>query len=179
MGSNVFVTYSLAKEQPQRSRSVAAPERSVKTPSFSPSDVNPETSLVLVSCVKSKHGTRKPAKDLYTSPWFQGARVFAEAAGAPWLVLSSKYGLARPDEVIAPYDYTLNTLGVADRKAWAARVLDKLLPEVEGKKQVVFLAGFRYREFLIEPLERMGIDVVVPMEGLRIGEQLEWLSQFQ
>ena len=35
----------------------------------------------------------------------------------------------------------------------------------------------RYREFLIEPLQRRGIEVVVPMAHLTRGEQLGWLSE--
>ena len=49
-----------------------------------------------------------------------------EASEARWFVLSALYGLVTPDTEIAPYDYTLNTVGIAERKAWATRVLDKL-----------------------------------------------------
>jgi hypothetical protein len=42
---------------------------------------------------------------------------------------------------------------------------------------VVFLAGERYREFLARHLASRGVEVSVPMEGLRIGEQLSWLGQ--
>ena len=43
-------------------------------------------------------------------------------------------------------------------------------------KQVVMLAGTRYRELLIPELQRRGIEVVIPMEGLAFGEQLSWLD---
>jgi hypothetical protein len=43
--------------------------------------------------------------------------------------------------------------------------------------QAVFLAGERYREFLAEHLKGHGVVVSVPMEGLRIGEQLSWLRR--
>jgi hypothetical protein len=38
-------------------------------------------------------------------------------------------------------------------------------------------AGQRYREFLVEPLQRRGIKVEVPMANLALGEQLAWLSE--
>lgn len=82
-----------------------------------------------------------------------------------------------PDTEIAPYDYTLNTVAVTDRKAWAARVLDRLLPEMAGEKRVVMFARQRYREFLIEPLGQHGIEVDIPMAHLRRGQQLNWLSE--
>ena len=37
-------------------------------------------------------------------PWFYKARTYVERTGRPWFVLSAKYGLVHPDEVIAPYD---------------------------------------------------------------------------
>ena len=100
-----------------------------------------------------------------------------EASGARWFVLSALYGLVAPDAEIAPYDHTLNTLGVADRRAWAIKVLDQLLPEIADVKRVVMFAGHRYREFLVEPLERRGIKVEAPMAHLAHGEQLRWLSE--
>ena len=48
---------------------------------------------------------------------------------------------------------------------------------MEGVETVVFLAGKRYREFLENPLADQGAVMSVPMEGLRIGEQLRWLER--
>lgn len=100
-----------------------------------------------------------------------------EATDARWFILSARYGLVAPNAEIEPYERTLNTLGVAERRAWAASVLVKLLPELAGEKRVVMFAGQRYREFLIEPLREQGIKVEVPMANLALGEQLAWLSE--
>ena len=132
--------------------------------------------MVLISCVKSKLSHSAPARALYTSGWFRKVRDIVEASGARWFVLSSRYGLVAPDAEIAPYDYTLNTVGVDERKGWATNVLDKLLPELASEMRVVMFAGRRYREFLVEPLRQRGIEVEVPMAKLTRGEQLAWLS---
>jgi hypothetical protein len=115
--------------------------------------------VVLVSCVKSKLSHSVPARALYTSAWFQKVRDIVEASGARWFLISSRYGLVAPNVEIAPYDYTLNTLGVAERRDWATNVLVKLLPEIASEKRVVIFAGHRYREFLVEPLRQRGIEV--------------------
>ena len=133
--------------------------------------------VYLVSCVSQKRATPSPAKDLYTSPLFRKARAYVERTGGPWFVLSAKYGLVHPDEVIEPYDLTLNTMGVADRRRWASKVLNQLEPHLEGIEAVIFLAGHRYREFLEPSLQGRGLAVSVPMEGLKIGEQLSWLRR--
>jgi hypothetical protein len=135
--------------------------------------------VVLVSCVKSNLSHSAPARALYTSNWFRKVRTIVEASGARWFVLSALHGLVTPETEIAPYDYTLNTVGIAERKAWATCVLDKLLPEMAGEKRVVIFAGQRYREFLVEPLRKRGIKVEVPMANLARFKQLAWLSDHQ
>jgi hypothetical protein len=148
-------------------------------PAQTRNDLDFANTIVLVSCVRRKLPDPAPARSLYTSTWFWKTRDIVEASGARWFVLSALYGLVAPDAEIAPYDHTLNTLGVAARHEWATDVLRKLIPEIEtaGVKRVVMFAGDRYREFLVEPLQSRGIKVEVPMEGLRIGEQLAWLSE--
>ena len=132
--------------------------------------------LSLVSCVKSKRAHSAPPRDLYTSPLFTMARDLIESQGAKWRVLSALYGLVDPDTIIDPYDRTLKRMGIAERRVWASNVLTDLLPLAENFGCVVFFAGERYREFLTEPIKRRGVLVKVPMEGLRQGEQLAWLS---
>ncbi len=180
-GANVFVTYELEADQtlPGETTPGCPPRRASQMPANRRGalNINPKTSLVLVSCVKSKLARSAPAQDLYTSTLFTGGRSFARSTGAPWYILSAKYGLVHPDEVIVPYDYTLNRLGVADRSAWARDVLVDLLPKTKGCQTVVFLAGVRYREFLIGPLEENGLNVTIPMYGLSFGQQLAWLAE--
>ena len=133
--------------------------------------------LHLVSCVSAKRPTPAPAKDLYISPLFLKARAYVERAGGPWFILSAKYGLVHPNEVVAPYDVTLNAMPVADRRNWARRVLTQLEPHLTNSTSITFLAGHRYREFLEQPLRQKGLAVSVPMQGLKIGEQLSWLTR--
>jgi hypothetical protein len=176
-GANVYFTFSL---QPCRGPQPAMvessdPVRPTRSEALPILDL--KGAVALVSCVKSKLPRCAAARALYTSAWFRKVRDIVEASGARWFVLSSRYGLVAPDVEIAPYDYTLNDLGVAERQQWAARVLDKLLPEMTSEKRVVMFAGHRYREFLVEPLWRAGIEVQVPMAHLTRGAQLAWLSE--
>ncbi len=132
--------------------------------------------IYLVSCVGRKLSSPAPARDLYTSSWFLKARAYADRTGHPWFVLSAKYGLVQPGDVIGPYDLTLNTMPIGDRRQWAGKVLKQMEPHLDDARSIVFLAGRRYREFLEPSLRSRGLAVSVPMEGLRIGEQLKWLT---
>lgn len=135
------------------------------------------STIYLVSCVSLKREEPTAARDLYISTLFQKARRHVEASRCPWFILSAEHGLVVPDQVIAPYDKTLNTMKMTDRRAWSERVLIQLGKAVPDLVKVVFLAGKRYREFLVPHLKEHGVEISIPMEGLGIGEQLRWLTQ--
>jgi hypothetical protein len=132
--------------------------------------------LVLVSCVSQKLSEPAPARLLYRSEWFNKVRTLVETQKSDWLILSALYGIVTPDACIAPYEKTLNTAGVAERRAWADNVRQQLAPRLIGRRRVVIFAGQRYREFLVPALLRDGYGVDVPMANLRIGEQSAWLA---
>ena len=58
-----------------------------------------------------REGYHCAGKDLYRSVWFLKARACAEAVGSCWFILSAEYGLVHPDEMIEPYEMTLDTMG--------------------------------------------------------------------
>lgn len=140
------------------------------------SNENAGNQLYLVSCVKTKLAAPALAKELYISDWFRKARACVERTGCPWRILSAQYGLVHPDERIRPYEKTLKTMPVAERRVWAGRVLSKIEPSLQGIDTVVFFAGERYREFLYPALRSRGLTVNVPMAGLSQGRQLAWFN---
>jgi hypothetical protein len=132
--------------------------------------------VALVSCVGEKRACPCVARELYVSTWFQKARALAEKTFADWYILSAEHGLLAPGTVVAPYNRTLNQMCIADRRGWAARVVGEIYSQIPAARHLVILAGERYREFIEDPLrERYQVDV--PMRGMRIGEQLHWLSE--
>ena len=133
--------------------------------------------IYLVSCVAKKRTGTVAAKDLYISPWFRLARRYVESSGGPWFILSTKYGLLKPDRPISPYDETLNRMKAADRRAWAERVISQMDKHPPEADEVAILAGFRYRQYLGSYLSNRFSSVRVPMQGLKFGEQLSWLKK--
>ena len=61
---------------------------------------------------------------------------------------------------------------------WAEDVSSKLRLHITDIDTIYVLAGHRYREFLVPKLRNFDdVNICVPMEGLRIGEQLRWLNE--
>jgi hypothetical protein len=94
-------------------------------------------------------------------------------------ILSAKYGFLSLDDPVEPYDESLNDKGVAEIKAWSDRVFGQMKSKLDLKAISVayFHTGDRYRKYLIPKLEGVGIKCDIPLEGLRIGEQLEWYNK--
>jgi hypothetical protein len=128
--------------------------------------------IVLVSCSGPKLSHAAPARDLYTSELFRKASAFGERYCNGWAVLSAKYGLVLPDEVIAPYDVQLGQLTADERAVWGRNVRLELLNRFGNTATYNYcvLAGERYAAELrcLEPWE--------PLRGMQIGERLAWLK---
>ena len=139
--------------------------------------------IFLISCVKSKLDKPAPAKDLYTSSLFKGyLRYVAKTKNkkklplpATTYILSAKYGLVELDQIIEPYDLTLLKMTRAEVKEWAeTKVLPKLREVANLKEDLfIFLAGNRYRQFLVPQIKHHHI----PFIGLPIGKQLQALKK--
>lgn len=134
----------------------------------------------LVGCVKTKRVAPAPAKDLYISPLFGARKAHVERTCDRWFVLSALHGMLEPDEVIAPYDHTLQRVPARGRRAWAGEVLaqiDQRLGAIVG--QVIEIhAGAAYASHgLVEGLETRGATVDWPVAGLALGEQLTFYGQ--
>ncbi len=133
--------------------------------------------IVLISCVSKKLEQSAPAKDLYISTLFRFCYEYAQSLCPDKVfILSAKYGLVPTDKVIAPYNLTLNTMRSNGIREWSKGVIQdmKQCTDIEND-EFIFLAGEKYRKYLLPEIKVYEI----PMQGLKIGEQLAWLKQRQ
>jgi len=94
-------------------------------------------------------------------------------------ILSAKYGLLFPDDTIEPYDLTLNDMSCQQREEWAEKVFNQMKSRLRLRDydKILFHAGKKYREHIIQKLNRMGIKCGIPLEHLGIGKQLAWYNE--
>ena len=133
--------------------------------------------VALVACAAGKGPSPAPARDLYRSALFSKARTYAERMGDEWHVLSALHGLLDPDDLVAPYERTLNDASADERRAWGRQVAGSILRRYPDTTRFVVLAGRHYRDHLVPILEAAGHVCEVPMLGLGIGQQLAWLAE--
>ncbi len=123
----------------------------------------------LVACCGKKLDDAAPASRLYDSQLFKKSVAWLKPRVNTWAILSAKHGLVLPDDVIEPYDMTLNNMRANERASWAFNTGIQLRAKFPAATYVV-LAGKRYRAAL------HGLIYTAPMEGLGIGEQLRFLT---
>jgi hypothetical protein len=134
----------------------------------------------LVSCVKTKQESPAPPKELYTSPYFEKMRSYAEQNHDDWYILSAKYGLLDPDgEQIEPYDLTLRDVSKAERREWSEAVYQDLDERnlIEEGTVFVFHAGKPYYEELLPKLDETDALVEIPTEGFQFGDTQAWYKE--
>ncbi len=133
--------------------------------------------MSLVACVSKKKDSTDKGEKLYISDWFQKASEYAKRKAEEWYILSDEHGVLSPEEEIAPYNKTLKEMKKDEKIKWAERVKHQLEKIVRPGNTIIILAGNEYRKLLLDFLNEKGCKVEIPMKGLRIGEQRQWLQQ--
>ncbi len=132
--------------------------------------------VLLLGCVKGKGERAARARELYVSDLFRKRRAYAEAAGHSWFILSAQHGLVAPDDVLEPYDMALGKQSAVYRGRWGHQVVQALQHRLGPLSETTFEvhAGAPYVEAIRGPLQAAGALVVLPLRGLRQGQQLAW-----
>lgn len=111
---------------------------------------------------------------MYVSTLFKYNLKYARSLNPDKIfILSAKYGLVDLEMEIEPYDKTLNNMSSKEIKKWSDCVIDQIKKEADLKEdEFFFLAGEKYRKHLLPYISNYQI----PLKGLKIGEQLQYLK---
>jgi hypothetical protein len=131
------------------------------------------TKVVLISCAhKQKPGIHK-ARDLYISPYFKKCLAYAEEVvkADKIYILSTKHYLVGLDQKLEKYNFPAPAEGWQD---WGKCVLKQFQERCNLEHDYfVLLASTNY----IDYIKRYMTNKEIPMDGLKIGERLAWLSE--
>jgi hypothetical protein len=119
------------------------------------------------------------------SDLFKKRVAHVEGRGLLWFILSAKSGCITPITPLRPYDIKMGDKAPIDVAAWhvgaASQFVDLLyhdwdirdLKEVE----VELHAGANYSKPLADILVLLGIRVILPVQGMGIGQLLNYYNQ--
>ena len=140
--------------------------------------------ICIVPCTSMKRLKLNPAiaGELWISPLFLKCKAFAQLYCDDWYILSAKYGLIHHTKVIAPYDISPANRPAAEKREWAAMVVQQFLCKekvsmLHKEDRYLFLTGHSYSAAIVHALRLNDwIDIKEPLEGLSIGKRLARLN---
>jgi len=105
--------------------------------------------LVILGCSKRKLTHAARARDLYQGALFKAGLAYATRAGADVAILSAKYGVLHPDDLVEPYDLQM-TIPLARQYAQQPAAQAELKDLVREYERIWVVAGKAYRILLNE-----------------------------
>ena len=132
--------------------------------------------IFLIACCSKKLQGSHPAEELYQSDLFKKSLAYAKQQNPDKIfILSAKHHVVELQDKLCYYNKTLNNMTAEERKLWGKTVSNQL--QAKGcdfqNDKFTILAGENYRKNLVSEIS----DVVIPLEGMRIGEQLHTLIE--
>ena len=133
------------------------------------------TTIYLVGCSAEKLSGKHRAEELYVSERFKAARMLVRAVDAKWEILSGKYGLLKPTELVTSYDQSLEKAPASEQAEWSAKVATALRKRHPKICSFVILADAAYYEGWLPEILALGYEIHVPCRNLR-GRLIDWIS---
>lgn len=116
---------------------------------------------IIIGCGKAKlnDGKAHQAQDMYVGSYFNINKEFAlKFAPNNWWILSARYGLLAPTDIIEHYDSALKYADRDARMRWSEQVLAQMRRRgFDMNEETWFLAGKDYYEFVAKAFSNVQI----------------------
>jgi cytoplasmic iron level regulating protein YaaA (DUF328/UPF0246 family) len=125
--------------------------------------------IAFIACSKKKSNVRAKAKNIYQGQLFKKALLYCSFFYDQIYILSAKYGLLSLDDIIDPYEETLNTKTEKQKREWADKVKKQMQQKEIEYELVDIFAGKNYYKYL-------KYNTVPLADKSGLGYQLQWLN---
>lgn len=123
--------------------------------------------IAFIACSKKKLKYKSPAKNLYQGALFKKALQYTSTRYTEIYILSAKYGILGLDDIIEPYDKTIQKMSITERKEWGILVKNQMISR-NLKPPFIFFTGSLYNS---------AFEGEKPLFGLSIGRSLFWFNK--
>lgn len=104
--------------------------------------------IAIIACGKAKIKGKHQAKDLYVGNFFKQCLKVASTKYDAYYIVSAKYGLLKPVDVIEDYDFKLTKLSERQKKQWGFNVAQQINQTIESTNEITFLLGKCYYRYI-------------------------------
>jgi hypothetical protein len=131
--------------------------------------------IVIVGCTSKKKSYPCVASEMYSeSVLFVKTIKYVESYYSEgYLILSAKYGILKPTDIIEPYNFSMKDATRCSREY--ANVIASIKSELAGYDKIIALCGRDYIKMIRIALPETCI--VEPLKGMGIGTRLHFLKE--
>ncbi|MGD9994716.1 MAG: DUF6884 domain-containing protein [Salinivirgaceae bacterium] len=123
--------------------------------------------VFIINCSKEKVTYQAKASDMYCSERFNLSKKIVESNNNEWYILSSRYGLLKPNTIIDPYDKHIDDLTKTEKNVYVAKVIKQFSDfNISNKKRIIFLCDSLYVNDIFKELERKKYKIISPFSHL-------------
>lgn len=133
------------------------------------------TDVAIITCGLKKKKVAAPAQDFYTGTSFRVYCTYVSENFKNWVILSAKYGMVLPSQVLEPYDTYIKDLSAEDKRILMNRFICSLKDTFPKAGKFIFFVSDAYKKAILEVISGYNISVEFPFEGLRFGQKLQFM----
>jgi len=110
--------------------------------------------MVIVPCGARKiwhqnpHAGRTPANEAYTSQLFKAYCLYAQTFGTEWRIVSAKYGIVHPEQLIENYDCKFDASYLDPQNWWRLQGMVLQARALPNCERLILLGGYLYRSIM-------------------------------
>lgn len=135
--------------------------------------------LFIIGCSDKKATTARPAGEMYLSERFLAAKRIAQSYASTWLILSAKYGILSKDQIVEPYDVSLDSLCDEHYRSWVSQCSKQIINKTSPRDHVIFIGDNQYFMDIKELLILENRIVFMPLEFIPKEKQSRWIETFK
>ena len=133
--------------------------------------------VAVINCGAEKRHNASRAKDLYTGSLFVASRKYVESQYDEYIILSAKYHMCLPDDLLIPYELYLGDLSKEDKEAWVNETFSEITQQFDLDTEFDFYTSKMYQEELVPLLRNYGYTCETYLNNLGIGSKIQWFNQ--
>lgn len=135
--------------------------------------------IFVLSCSNEKIKTVGKAEDVYCSKNFLNSLNIAKTCGDMFFIVSGRYGLLLPDQLIEPYDFDISMVMPEEQSAWARKTWESLENVISCKDKLIFLTNPSYSELLQNENRETRTELFFPFLNKSSDYRENWLHHSQ
>jgi len=131
--------------------------------------------LVIIGCTKSKNKGIMKARDIYLkSNLFRLCMNYCDVFKYDFIIISAKYGVLMPYDVIEDYDITFNKK--EQIKKMKPKIQEELKYILKNYDKIIVLTGNKYILTFNDLIDKR---FEFPLKGLKIGKRISYLKNIK